>query len=296
MSAYTLKQLRTDGLPLAFGYLLPVVAGQTTITYGQIAAMLQRDLALEGRVFSTHIGGVAGCLMDRIHDVDPDVPLINVLVVNVDTWGPGGGADEYLRKWFGHQGKLSKARKTELVAKAAREVYAYSKWDAVFRKVFRSEPPSSDPSTLIAGTERDGLAPPSGRQSFGGLAESDEHKALKNYVLKHPAAIGASARPSKSHIELRLQSGDEVDVFFEGASRVDLVEVKSIRSSEPDFLRGVYQCIKYRAVFCAQRLSTTPDMNVIATLVTEEQPPSYITDLARQHAVRIKVVRVNRRR
>jgi hypothetical protein len=233
MAAYTLKQLRTDGLPLAFGYLLPVVAGQTTITYGQIAAMLQRDLALGGRVFSTHIGGVAGSLMDRIHEVDRDVPLINVLVVNVNTGGPGVGADGYLRKWFGQKGRLSKARKAELVANAAREVYAYSKWDAVFRKVFLSEPPSSDPNTLIAGTERDGLSPPSGRQGFGGLAESDEHKALKNYVLTHPTAIGASARPSKSQIELRLQSGDEVDVFFEGASRVDLVEVKSIRKRLP---------------------------------------------------------------
>lgn len=88
-------------------------------------------------------------------------------------------------------------------------------------------------------------------------------------------------------------SGDEVDVFFERGQRADLVEVKSIRSSEPDLVRGVYQCVKYRAVFTAQRLGTTPDTRVFVTLVVEAQPATYILDLAKLHGIRVKIVRLN---
>jgi len=64
-----------------------------------------------------------------------------------------------------------------------------------------------------------------------------------------------------------LLSGDEVDVFFEATNSADLVEVKSRRSADSDYMRGVYQCIKYRAVFRAQREGTTPDLNIRAILV-----------------------------
>ncbi len=91
-----------------------------------------------------------------------------------------------------------------------------------------------------------------------------------------------------------LLSGDEVDVYIARGNTVHLVEVKSIRSSAPDLTRGVYQCIKYRAVFEAQRVGTTPDIRIIATLVVETDPPSHIRDLAKRHKVRIAVVSVNR--
>jgi hypothetical protein len=291
--AYTLDQLYSDGLAATFSYLLPIAAGNSTITYGQIADALQRDLRITGKVFPTHIGPVVGRLMEKIHGVVPDAPLINILIVNGKSGEPGDGADGFLRERFGVTTKpLPRQVKRDLVGKAAHEVYAYGRWSEVFKKLFGTTPPPSDPSVLIDGAERDGSPPTKAGKAFGGLAESKEHKALKHFILQHPRTVGAARKPTKSQVELQLLSGDEVDVFFETGTRIDLVEVKSVRSSEPDLLRGIYQCIKYRAVFHAQRVGTTPDMCIFSTLVVEVHPPSYIMDLARLHSV--KVVRVNR--
>ena len=48
---YTLEQLCSDGLPFCFQYLLPVARGRTTISYGEIAEKLARDLDVGGPVF-----------------------------------------------------------------------------------------------------------------------------------------------------------------------------------------------------------------------------------------------------
>lgn len=74
---------------------------------------------------------------------------------------------------------------------------------------------------------------------------------------------------------------------------VHLVEVKSVRSTDPGLIRGVYQCIKYSAVFQAQRAGTTPELRITATLVVEKKPPSNIRDLAKRHGVRLAVITVN---
>jgi len=292
---YTLEQIQSDGLPWVLGYLLPVVAANTTITYGRIAELLQKDLELNGPIFSTQIGGVVGTLMNRLHEIDPEIPLINALVVNQGTGAPGIGVDGYLRDRFGVTADpLPPALKTKLVARASREVYTYPNWAKVYRDAFGGPAPVIDPLALVKGTEQDGLPPPSvGKR--GGEAESKEHKALKAYVLAHPACVGIQGVPDAAADELVLLSGDEVDVYFETGNRIDLVEVKSIRSNWNDLRRGVYQCIKYRAVFIAQRQAVTPDMQVIATLMLEKQAPADIRDLAKRHGIGLKIVSVNRK-
>lgn len=292
---YTIDQLCSDGLKPTLRYLLPIVAANTTITYGQIAGFLQRDLKIVGKVFPTHVGSVVGTLMERIQRAEPNAPLINVLVVNQQTGLPGPGVDGFLKDWFDLSAKpLREKQKIDLVAEVARDVYAYRKWPSVFRKLFGSAAPAADPTGVIDGTERDGVPPTPTAKARGGPAESAEHKALKNYVFKHPKSVGVAQKPDWGSREFMLMSGDEVDVCFETGRRVDLVEVKSVRSSEPDLIRGVYQCVKYRAVFMAQRVGTTPDMQAVATLVVESEPAAHILDLAKLHKVRVKVVRVNR--
>ena len=248
------------GLQLTFGYLLPRVAANARITYGDIADRLRADLSLKGKVFPVHVGHVVGTLMDQILDAESAAPLVNVLVVNQKTGEPGRGANHYLRDRFG-----TLRGRRELIAKAAREVYAYAGWPRFYRKHPR-----------------------------GGPAESDEHKRLKQYVEDHPESVGAPARPLQRRKELKLLSGDEVDVFFEYRDTAYLVEVKSTHSSDPDFERGVYQCIKYRAVFEAQQSGFALE-EIKVVLVTESTLSSKIRDLATQHGVRCKVVPVNRR-
>jgi hypothetical protein len=77
-----------------------------------------------------------------------------------------------------------------------------------------------------------------------------------------------------------LLSYDEVDVFFQVGFQVFLVEVKSRKSNVFDLQRGIYQCVKYRAVFEAQCVKVMPDARVTSILVTEVDPPSWIKALA----------------
>jgi hypothetical protein len=280
------------GLRHAFGYLLPVVRANATITYGEIAAKLAKDLQIDGKVFPIHIGHVAGSLMERILKVDKAAPLINVLVVN-QTGQPGKGMDGFLRDRFHlpENQTIRERRRRELIAQAAVAAYAFKGWPQLYRRLFKEDPPPADPISLIEGGEEDGIPPASSR--FGGLAESEEHRKLKEYVLRHPKKIGAPSAPDDARTELMLLSGDEVDVYIAKGDAVHLVEVKSIRSTEPDLVRGVFQCIKYRAVFQAQRAGTTPNLRIEATLVVENEPSSNIRDLAKRHHVRLIVVVVN---
>jgi hypothetical protein len=270
--------------------LLPRVAANARITYGDIADRLRADLSLKGKVFPVHVGHVVGTLMDQILDAESAAPLVNVLVVNQKTGEPGRGANHYLRDRFG-----TLRGRRELIAKAAREVYAYAGWPRIYRKLFKTEP-RAVPGSIVEGTEVDGMPPASAANKHprGGPAESDEHKRLKQYVEDHPESVGAPARPLQRRKEMKLLSGDEVDVFFEYRDTAYLVEVKSTHSSDPDFERGVYQCIKYRAVFEAQQSGFALE-EIKVVLVTESTLSSKIRDLATQHGVRCKVVPVNRR-
>ena len=54
-----------NGLRLTLGYLMPRARTGATITYGEIANNLRRDLKLTGKIFPTHIGTVVGTLMDK---------------------------------------------------------------------------------------------------------------------------------------------------------------------------------------------------------------------------------------
>lgn len=289
MAKYTREQIETQGLPFALSYLLPVVNATSTITYGEIARRLQSDLKISERIFSTHIGGVAGALMNRLHEVDKNVPLINVLVVRQGKNLPGEGVDGYLRDWFGvKDDPLPPKLKAKLVSQAAQQVYSYPHWKRVYQKAFGRAAPADAPSGLPAGTERDGKTPSGGR--WGGEPESEEHKALKAHIRAHPPLVGVKGRPDIASVEKRLLSYDEIDVFFQVGFRAFLVEVKSKRSNVYDFERGVYQCIKYRAVFLAQCKKVMPDVEVTAILVVEETPPPNIKALAVLNKVQIIVV------
>ena len=47
MPNYTLEQLRKDGLPYLVAYLMAAAEQRATLTYGQIAERLERDLKID---------------------------------------------------------------------------------------------------------------------------------------------------------------------------------------------------------------------------------------------------------
>jgi hypothetical protein len=75
-----------------------------------------------------------------------------------------------------------------------------------------------------------------------------------------------------------LPSGDCLDVSFRGNKVWVAAEVKSSISAEGDIVRGLFQCVKYRAVMEAVLLSESRPQNARALLVLESKlPPSLIS-------------------
>lgn len=86
-----------------------------------------------------------------------------------------------------------------------------------------------------------------------GGGEGKEHKKLKEYIAKNPEAIGIK-NVVFTEMEHDLPSGDRLDVYFElkNGNRV-AVEVKPSTAPDEDITRGIFQCVKYKAVMDALR-------------------------------------------
>ena len=70
-----------------------------------------------------------------------------------------------------------------------------------------------------------------------------------------PSPLEGEARRSRGEpfVEYSFPSLDAVDVLFKNKKRWVAVEVKSRISSEKDYERGLYQCVKYHALLEATK-------------------------------------------
>jgi hypothetical protein len=103
---------------------------------------------------------------------------------------------------------------------------------------------------------------------YGKGGEGERHKAIKEYVEKHPEAIGVK-NVLYRETEHVLLSGDRLDVYFELSTREHVaVEVKPKSSGDDDILRGIFQCVKYKAVLDAEDIAhnTTPNNNSLLVI------------------------------
>ena len=124
------------------------------------------------------------------------------------------------------------------------------------------------------------------RHGRGG--EGPNHRALRLRVLRNPSLVRTELRPEATNTEVELLSGDRVDVVSITEDRTVAIEVKSKDSDWADLRRGVYQCVKYRAVMKAQDIRRNP--NVESWLVTETPLPDELKNLARRLGVQTKVI------
>ena len=283
MPEYTISYLNAEGAKNAMAYLMKCIYhGEPFVTYGRIARHLEKRLEIS-TIFATRIGGVVGTMMNKILEVDPDAPLINALTTRPNGI-PGEGVGEYINNKYlkGHKKKwvdISDKRKLKIVEEIRQDVRSYPKWDAIYQELWGESAIDNYPDEDLnedSGSGQNG-------SGYGGPAESDEHKALKNWVAENPAEIGIPDSFGKGRPEIKLLSGDVVDVLFSDGKSFFAVEVKSIISSDDDFRRGLYQCVKYRAVLKAQELPVKAD--VTAVLVTER-------DLSRELNERRKVLEI----
>lgn len=291
MSTYTVPQLSARGARHALALLLQQIhsGDEPFVTYGTIARLLETRLKIP-RVFSTHIGSVAGTMMDLIEEEEPDAPLINALVTRPNGI-PGKGFGGYYNRRIRRDGertwaKLSRGRKLEVVAQVRAQVRRYPNWDGIYAKLFDAAPPKAPKPKRYR--ERDGKPPETARPI--GAGESDEHKRLKDWAVKNPVALGL-AQAFKGTPEKGLLSGDRIDVLVTDGASFVAVEVKSTLSTDDDLRRGVYQCVKYRAVVEAQESPVS--VSVRALLLTERELPEDLKTRARELGVLLKVHVIN---
>lgn len=290
MAKYTVEQLRTDGLPYVMAYLIEAARKHSDIKYGMIASRLEHDLNVKGKIFPTQMGQPVGTLMERIHEHFPKAPLINILAVNQYTGVASEGVDSFLAYFYGENVsriRRSKALRQQLTSRALAEVYAFGDWDKIAKKLFGSGFAALKPQTNPEGTEVDHSTTPG--QPRGGEAESPEHKALKKRVAEDPKLAGVKDGWLEARQEFQLKSGDEVDVCILTAIVVYLVEVKSRRSNDTDFERGIYQCVKYRAVYEAMQVALGSTAPVVPVLVTERVLPPGLRKLAKQLNISVRI-------
>lgn len=288
--AYTVEWLREVGPRYLLALILEKLEtmDEPFVTYGEVAKMLARELDIPN-VFSTHPGGVAGSMMDRILEVDENAPPINALVTRAsgipgegfagyydDLWRKSGG-----RRWL----ELPPKRMIEVVKEVREAVRDYDGWDDLFEEAFGDRPGPLDSKVF---TEEDGKPPEAAFPR--GRGESEQHRRLKEWACANPRALGLGAG-FQGFAEQIILSGDRIDVLFRRGAEFVVVEVKSALSSDDDLQRGIYQCVKYRAVLEATAMPV--DTKVLAILLSEENLPPRLVQRARILGVVLKVHKIN---
>lgn len=180
-----------------------------------------------------------------------EIPDIQSLVVNKQTGLPGPGFDEFLTERGHHWG--SRAERRALIEEYWSKVYTYPYWADVL-KAAGLRPTPTDLTEIIEKAGR-----------TGGGGESPEHLALKLFISKNPVEVGL-AYDAAGEVEHCLPSGDSIDVFFATTKQLRAVEVKPANSPKEDITRGLFQCVKYRAVLQA-RASFQHDRREISALL-----------------------------
>ncbi len=202
------------------------------------------------------------------------VPPIQCLVIKKNTGLPGEGIGWFLVKKEDFT-SLSLRQKRVIVEAELQKVFSYPRWQEVL-EAFELEPTTSDFTALVNNATG----------GFGG-GESEDHKALKAYVAKNPKVIGLDANTPTGTTEYLLPSGDSLDVSFSGKKVWTAAEVKSSISAECDIVRGLFQCVKYRAVMEAVLLTESRPQDARALLVLESILPQSLIPLRNMLGVEV---------
>ncbi|MBX3504597.1 MAG: hypothetical protein KF895_03895 [Parvibaculum sp.] len=207
-----------------------------------------------------------------------EIPQIQALVINQKTGMPGHGFDGFLKSRGYH--KLSALQKRQYLPGYWNEIFAYPYWSEVLEGLGLA-PVEFNLQHLIERAK-------TGRGAGGG--EGEEHRRLKEFVAERPTLLGLPGSAVRGQLEYPLPSGDRVDVLFESRKVLLGVEVKSNISNEVDIIRGLFQCVKYKAVLAASASVEDDIREVGVALVLGRNMPVELTTL--QNSLGVKVVEV----
>jgi len=228
------KKLFQQRAVRAFPKLVRQAKAEQPITYSDLKEELGMSNA---RNLNKVLGAVADALRKLSNTWKRPVPPLNFVVVNRHTGIPGKGVAGLVPNPVAFRNGTAAYRK-RIVDRILHDIFSFGDWDKVLAHF---------------GLKAELLPPPvpphrSTPDSLGqGAGESEEHKRLKEFVARNPAVIGLKGFP-KVVVEHAFPSGDAIDILFTTSRKWVGVEVKSLKSDEMDIRRGLYQCVKYKAL------------------------------------------------
>lgn len=219
--------------------------------YGTLSKAIGHNTARIGRQLYV-IAKIIRALSSASHK---DVPLLNALVINQNSKRPSDGLGDVIDGYY----EWDEDRKIQEAKKLNAKAYAYKDWPWVLKALGLLPYNVSVEDSIRKGKYKQGGS------------EGPYHKALKEYILKHPKEFDVYEIKEKED-EHTLLSGDRLDVYFKLKDGKHIaIEVKSRISDDADILRGIYQCVKYKAVLSAECLTHGENANVDAFLVIENE-------------------------
>lgn len=256
---------------LALPILLSLAKSAHKITYRNLDKEIAvqtgqppiRVLVIYGKVLEI-VGQALNQLSEEWQD---EIPPLTILAVSEGKNGePSSGVDGFLQRYAtkSTSENLTSNNRSAMIERATNAAHNYSRWDDV-AEYFGV----SISGELLPETEPIQLAKPT--PILGGGGESTAHLALKNHVAEHPGLFSSYGEFKNGTIEFRLDSGDEVDVLFQNDEQTLAVEVKTDTASQGELTRGIFQCVKYRAVLRAMYDIEGKLINVQTVLITPQQ-------------------------
>ena len=267
-SSITKKPIDQDGILYqrrAFSALPLLVrqaeAGQT-IHYEQLA----RELGVPNPRNLDYVLGSIGTSLRNLGQLwGEEIPAIQALVTNKASGLPGSGFTEFLPD-PGAFRRATSAQRRAMHQRITEGVRLYQRWRDVLAH-FEAQPWK-------------GPQPEAATHGFGdGGGESPEHQAFKEAVRLHPAWFGIPPK-CPAAVEYSFVTGDAVDVLFTQGTRMWGVEVKSAVSQEGDILRGLFQCVKYRALLQAEQAAAGNACFADVYLACEHEFPAKLLGVA----------------
>lgn len=247
------EECRGRKTPELVRHIIPILISwakkkETYHTYGELNKLLGYK---DGRF--SNIGHQLGSVKLVFHrlqnETDTDIPTLNALITNASTGLPSEGFS-YVHPNYN---KMDQDEKRIVVEYENNRALNFNSWDWVLACLGLKPSLSLEDESKIR----------TGAFGFGG--EGEEHKKLKEYIANHPESIDIRTT-EKGTCEHILLSGDRLDVFFFVANVV--VEVKPKSAPDADILRGLFQCVKYKAILDAEAAvkGDIPDGEVVLVI------------------------------
>lgn len=298
------KMTGCDYAPDLLSYLLWCAINSSLMTYGALAKNVHIPRSYRhGSAMSIATGSLAGYIGD--YCVDNELPPLNALVVNKRNFLPSIGVTPYLRRYgiinYDEMGIDEKQRALSdtlypLIFQPGiwinlLEVYGIKPKEPKYKIPYKIN------NQFFRCEEIAKIIPPD-LPYHGGMGEGEAHRALKMYVVENCETIenlrllGCST--DNADMEHLLPSMDRPDILFQNGNLNVACEIKSWRSDEADLYRGIFQCVKYKALLNAMDVVFEARTTVSeCILVIQRKLPENLQQMA--NCLRIPLVRLSRK-